>query len=397
MVNFDPTRLAAEFYEDPYPTYRALRETSPIHPVSNGYFLTRYADVRAVYRDPKAFSSDKRTQFAPIMGAGSPLFEHHTTSLVFNDPPLHTQVRRAIGNALSPAIVTTMQGELESIVTDLLQALPARADLVADYAAAIPIEIIGNLLRIPQADRDPLRYWSLAILGALEASPPVDVLTTGNQAVLDFLDYLEGLVEERSATLKDTDDDIMARLLRWEEAGVQLKAEALYHQCIFLLNAGHETTTNLIANAIELMQRLPQVRAELLHEPYLIDGMIEEVLRFESPNQLGNRTVVETTEYNDVTLPAGCVLTLCIGGANRDPDVFSDPETFDMRRQPNPHLAFGAGIHTCAGLHVARLEARIAIGQLLHLYPDFELDMNGCRRPQRARFRGWQQLPARLY
>ncbi len=395
---FDLRTLPTSFYEDPYPTYARLREETPIYCCPDGSFLlTRYADINEVYRDPRRFSSDKRIQFAPVFGAGSPLYEHHTTSLVFNDPPLHTRVRRAIGNALSMQMVRAMQAGLETLVADLLEAMAGKdqIDLIADYAAAIPIEIIGNMLGVPQAERGPLRRWSLSILGALEVGLNADKLAEGNACVTEFLHYLQEFVPRRRAALSEQDDDILARLIRWQDEQGPLAPNELYHQCIFLLNAGHETTTNLIGNGAELLLRFPQQRERLRCDPSLIESAVEEMLRYESSNQLGNRTTTEDVSLGGVDIPAGTVLTLCIGAANRDPEQFENPDDFDIAREHNPHLAFAAGIHTCAGLNVARLEGRVAIGRLFERFPNLSKAATP-ERAHRARFRGFTRLVMNL-
>jgi cytochrome P450 len=396
---FDLRTLPVSFYEDPYPTYARLRAESPVYACPDGsYFLTRYDDINRVYRDPRRFSSDKRIQFAPVFGTGSPLYEHHTTSLVFNDPPLHTRVRKAIGNALSMQMVRAMQAGLETLVDELLDAMQARqqVDLIADYAAAIPIEIIGNMLGVPKVEREPLRRWSLSILGALEVGLDEDKLADGNACVTEFLSYLQDFVPRRRAELAAADDDILARLIRWQDDRGGLAPKELYHQCIFLLNAGHETTTNLIGNGVELLLRYPEQRKRLQQRPELIDTAVEEMLRFESSNQLGNRTTTEAVEIGGVQIPNGTVLTLCIGAANRDPEQFDDADRFDIARTHNPHLAFAAGIHTCAGLNVARLEGRVAIGRFFERFPQASLAAEPVRA-QRARFRGFSQLPLKLH
>ena len=393
-VSLDLRNLPDEFYADPYPLYRRLREQTPVLELPDGgLFLTRYADLVAVYKDARRFSSDKRVQFAPVFGEGSPLYEHHTTSLVFNDPPLHTQVRKALSNKM----VQMMQAGVDQLVEELLDGLAqrSRVDLISEFAAAIPVEIIGNMLGVPRAERGPLRRWSLAILGGLEVGLDERRMALGNQCVSEFLDYLRELVSSRRRALKDSDDDILARLLRWESDGYRLSEKELYHQCIFLLNAGHETTTNLIGNGVELLIRFPEAQQHLRDDPSLIDSGIEEMLRYESSNQLGNRTTTEDLEIGGVAIPAGTVLTLCIGAANRDPEVFADPEAFEISRQHNPHLAFGSGIHTCAGLNVARLEGRVAIGRLLQRFQTIQLD-GEPRRAHRARFRGFETLPLLL-
>ncbi len=392
---FDLRRLPDSFYENPYPTYDRLRSEAPVLACPDGsYLLTRYEDVRRVYRDPRCFSSDKRVQFAPLFGEHSPLFAHHTTSLVFNDPPLHTRVRKAIGNALSDRLVLSMSPALEALVDRLIDDIEARGafDLVEHFAAAIPIEVIGNLLRVPVEERGPLRRWSLNILGALEVALNEEALAEGNASVVEFLDYLDDLIGRRRKVLADADDDIVARLLRWHDAQGALARDVLYHQCIFLLNAGHETTTNLIANGVLALVERPALFARLRDAPELIDTAVEELLRFDSPNQLGNRTTTEAVEIGGVHLPAQTVITLGIGAANRDPEVFSAPDVLHLDRHPNPHLAFGAGIHTCAGLNVARLEGRIAIGRLIQKFPNLA-SAQAPVRARRARFRGFVSAP----
>jgi len=392
----DFARLPATFYADPYPVYARLRNDAPVYRCPDGsVLLTRYADCLQVYRNPTLYSSDKKKQFKPQFG-DSPLFEHHTTSLVFNDPPLHTQVRRAIGNALSARTIAPMQTPLIELVDRLLDSAQdkERFDGVADFAAAIPVEVIGNLLQIPVAERAPLRRWSLAILGALEVGLTAEQFAAGNTAVTEFIDYLRGFVEHRRKHLKRSDDDMLARLLRWEADGFRLSGSTLYHQCIFILNAGHETTTNLIGNAIlVLLEHADQLHA-LRREPALIDTAVEEVLRYESPNQLGNRLTTAAVQLGDVRIQPDTVLTMCIGAANRDPQQFPRPDAFDIARTPNEHLAFGAGVHTCAGLTVARLEGRIAIQRIFARFPKLHID-GEPERNRRARFRGLARLPLR--
>lgn len=398
---FNLRSLPAEFYANPFPTYERLRQEAPVLRCPDGsIFLTRHADLLSVYRDNRRCSSDKRVQFGPVFGVGSPLFEHHTTSLVFNDPPLHTRVRRAIGDALSPRVVGALESAVEKLVARLLDRLAAgeMVDLVTDYAAAIPVEVICNLLAIPPDERGPLRDWSLRILGSLEVSADAKTLAAGQLAVQQFLAYLMELVEHRRSHL--VGDDIVARLLR---ASVGERDEAvtrslsmleLLHQCIFLLNAGHETTTNLIANGIVLLVTNQSAQAHLRSDPAAIGTIVEEVLRMESPNQLGNRTATADVSIDGVQIHAGTVITLCIGAANRDPAVFPDPDAFQWDRTPNPHLAFGAGIHTCAGLSIARLEGRVGLLRLFQRFPGIKIVR--ATRAARARFRGFESLEVLL-
>ena len=393
---FDLRNLTPAFYDDPYSTYRALQQTDPVHRLPDGsWFLTRYADLDAIYRDTTHFTSDKREEFRPKFGQ-SPLYEHHTTSLVFNDPPLHTRVRRLIAGALTPRALAEMEPSLVALVDRLLDGLPDEADLVENYAAAIPIEVIGNLLDVPHADRGPLRAWSLAILGALEPATPPDLLARGNTAVQEFLAYLGELVADRRAHPGDPARDVLTRLIGTEADGERLTASELLHNCIFILNAGHETTTNLIGNGLLLLLQWPDQHRRLQAEPGLIRTAVEEFLRFESSNQLGTRTAATSVELGGQPIPAGATLTLCIGAANRDPSVFASPDTLDIGRQPNRHLAFAAGPHQCVGMTLARLEGRIAVSRFVTRFPNYRLSHEPIRAA-RARFRGLQHCLVKLH
>jgi cytochrome P450 len=398
-AEFDLSRLTHSFYADPFPTYRALREHAPVKRMGDGsLFLTRWADLDRIYRDTRTFSSDKTEEFRPKYGEETPLYEHHTTSLVFNDPPLHTRVRRLIAGALMPRALAAMEPGLVALVDRLLDRMAERggeADLIADYAAAIPIEVIGNLLAVPHGEREPLRDWSLAILGALEPVVTPEAAARGNAAVAEFLAYLRTLVARRRAAPGDPQADVLTRLIAGEADGERLTERELLHNCVFLLNAGHETTTNLIGNGLEALLRFPEERVRLVADPGLIGTAIEEFLRFESSNQLGNRRVAADTEIGGVHAPAGTLVTLCIGAANRDPVRFPDPERLDVGRQPNRHLAFAGGAHMCAGMNLARMEGRIAIGRFLSRFPDYRA-ASAPVRGGRARFRGFLSLPVRL-
>jgi len=392
--DFDLRTLPRSFYDDPYPTYAALRLASPVHRLPDGsFFLTRYSDLDHIYRDTGTFSSDKKVEFKPKFG-DSPLYEHHTTSLVFNDPPLHTRVRKIIAGALTPRAIADMEAGLIAVIDGLLARIEAkgRADLITDYASAIPIEIIGNLFGVPHEQREPLRGWSLAILGALEPAPTPAMLQIGNQAVRDFVVFLKRLVADRRHSPGDPANDVLTRLLAEERDGSRLSETELLQNCIFILNAGHETTTNLIGNGLQLLLEWPDQRGALLQEPELIRTAVEEFLRFESSNQLGNRRATVDTELGGIGVPAGAQLNLCIGAANRDPEQFDAPERLDLARKPNRHLAFGSGPHQCVGVNLARLEGRTAIWRFLNRFPNYRpagVPVRGAR----ARFRGFVSFP----
>lgn len=400
---FDIRKLSAEFLDDPYPTYRALRDRDPVHRMPDGsYFLTRYDDCLAVYRDTTTWSSDKKLDFRPNFGS-SLLYEHHTTSLVFNDPPYHTRVRKLLAPAFAPRALQALQTRIEALVDRLLDAAAERGeiDLIADFAAAIPIALIGDMLGIPHDERESLRDWSLAILGALEPVLSQQQFDTGVAAVADFKTYLTDIIAERRRSRATDPAEILSKLIDATgfdadtDGGERLSQLELIHNCVFLLNAGHETTTNLIGNAVDLLIRHPDAMADLRRHPDAIKTAVEEFLRMEGSNQLGNRRAAAATALGGVAIPAGAYVHICIGAANRDPAQFPEPDRLDIRRDPNRHLAFGTGIHACAGMSLARMEAQVAIDRLLRRFARIE-PAGMPIRGGRARFRGFRSYPVRI-
>jgi len=400
---FDLKKLSGDFLADPYPTYRALRQFDPIHRMPDGtYFLTRYDDCLSVYRGTETWSSDKKLDFRPNFAA-SLLYEHHTTSLVFNDPPYHARVRKLLAPAFTPRALRVLQHRIENLVSRLLEAAAEKGeiDLISDFASAIPVQLIGDMLGIPRDERGPLRGWSLAILGALEPVLSRQQFETGVAAVAEFKDYLDNIISNRLRTRHNDPAEILSKLIEASDYvaqvddGERLSKLELIHNCIFLLNAGHETTTNLIGNAVDLLIRHPDAMHDLREHPDVVETAVEEFLRMESSNQLGNRRAVKDTVLGGIAITAGSYVHICIGAANRDPEQFADPDRLDIRRQPNRHLAFGTGIHACAGMSLARMEAQVALSRLLRRF--------GCIEPSgspvrggRARFRGFTSYPVRL-
>ena len=398
---FDLAHLTPDFYADPYPTYRALRTHSPVKRMPDGsWFLTRFEDVVPVYRDPKLFSSDKKKEFGPKFGP-TPLFEHHTTSLIFNDPPLHTRVRRAIVGAITQRHIAAMEPGLVKLVDALLDDMAerGRGRPGHGFRRSHPDRHHRQPARHRPGERGPLRAWSLAILSALEPVLTPERATNGNRAVTEMLAYLKKLVDERRTQLRDPATDVLTRLILGAADDEPLSETQLLHQCIFLLNAGHETTTNLIGNTLHALTTLPAQKAALIAQAGDVERMkvaVEEFLRFESPVQLGNRITTQAVEVGGIEFPPDSRITICIGGANRDPAQFPAPDTMDIAREPNRQLAFGFGIHTCAGINLARLEGRVAIARFLSRFPDYALSGEAVR-DLRARFRGFQRLPARVF
>src|SRR5262249_20484785 len=288
--------------------------------------LARHADVAVCSRDP-GMRWEKKAESAPKLGGGTPLFRHHPPSLVFNAPPLHTRVRKLLAAAFTPRALANLQPRIEAVVDGLLEthAAQSRMDLVEDFAFRLPVEVICDMLGVPKGERAPFRRYSLAILGALEPVAGPERQAAGNAAVAEFSAYLDDLVAERRKRPAD-DRDVLGTLIHGEVDGERLTHDELVQNCIFLLNAGPETRTNLIGNTIDALLRFPDELARLKANPGLLKSCVEEGLRFESSNQLGNRRLAADLEIGSETLAAGTYIHIGIGAANRDPAQFAEPD-----------------------------------------------------------------------
>lgn len=398
IARFDLNAIDRAFIDDPYPTLAALRREDPVHRNPDGsVFLTRYADIQRIYQS-RAMLSDKRDAFGTKFGTGTPLFTHHTTSLVFNDPPYHTVVRKLLAGAFTPRKLAVFETLIDGIVDRLLGRVEdlGELDLIADFAQILPTEIISFMLGIPESQRARLRGYSLAILGALDAVVSDDQLAAGNAAVEDFAEVLRDIIDHRRRNPGGAmEGEVLESLIFGDHEGRRLTETELIQNCIFLLNAGHETTTSFVGNAVGLLLDNPDQHQRLIAEPGLITTAVEEFLRLESPLQIGNRTAAEDFEASGQVIPAGTYIHTSIAAANRDPDAFPEPERMDIARQPNRHLAFITGIHVCLGATLARVEGRVALGRLVARFP--KLAANGPReRVPLARFRGWARLPVKV-
>ncbi|MEE3000260.1 MAG: cytochrome P450 [Pseudomonadota bacterium] len=395
---FDIQKIDQSFLDNPFPTYKLMREQDPVHLNPDGsYFLTRYHDVVLSFKHP-GMSSDKKIDFKPKFGEG-PLYVHHTTSLVFNDPPAHTRVRKLLSEAFTPRKLSELEPVIEGIIDRLLDRLAdlGKFDVVSDYALALPTEIIADMLGVPEEHRHKLHNYSNLILGALDPVVSPEKIAEGHDAVEEFGGLLEELIAERRKTPEGGEmGEVLASLIFGEVDGEKLTPIELIQNCIFLLNAGHETTANLVGNGISILLDYPDQMQRLRNEPNLIKSAVEEFLRFQSPLQIGNRKATEDIKFgpegSKVTIPADSFLHTAIGAANRDPEMFDNPETVDIGRQPNPQIAFGNGKHICMGNTLGRIEGHVAIGKFVKRFP--KLRMAGEKKYHgRARFRGLDILP----
>ena len=392
IESFDLYNPPSDFINNVYKYYNLLREKSPIHKNSDGsYILTRYKDLVGVYRNFKVWSSDKRTEFGEKFGS-SPLFEHHTTSVVFVDPPDHTRIRKIFQQAFTPKSILGLERNINRLVDGYLVMMHAKKkfDFVSDFSFRLPVDVVCSVLGVPSEDRHLIRDWAHKILGALEPKLTHKQFNEGSSAVINFKQYLKDQIKFRK-THKDINkaDEVLSLLI--EAEGLELSETELLHQCIFMLNAGHETSTNMLSHGLnELINHKDQYKL-LQKEPERIDTAIDEILRFQPPIQINNRRCLEKTKLGDVVVPEGTSVHMIIAGANRDPLQFFKPETFDISRSPNRHLSFGLGIHICAGINLARVEAKVAFQSLMSSFREINL-LKKPKVANRIRFREIKEM-----
>ena len=345
---------------DPYGVLAHLRE-KPFAAVEG--ILTVVGDYQrsaAILRDPSLSSDRRRSLLDTNMPADT---EVPTVSFLSLDPPDHTRLRKLVSKAFTPRVVAALAPRITEIVDRQLDeaADTGSIDVVGQLAYPLPVQIISELLGVPKADHEQFEQWSRRLVRGLDPSmavtDPADVADV-ERASEDFHEYFSALIERRRV---EPTDDLLSRLVQIEEEGERLSMEELLSTCTLLLVAGHETTANLIANGVLALLRHPDQLALLRADESLVDGAVEEILRYDSPVQMTTRITRTEQTIGDVTLPVDSVILVLIAAANRDPAEFDEPDRFDIRRQGTHHLAFAAGAHFCLGAGLARLEASIAL------------------------------------
>jgi cytochrome P450 len=351
--------FSEEMRRDPYPLYAQMREVAPLlHlPQFDLWLIFDYEGVKRAINDHANFSSAaSQDRLKPF------------DWLIFSDPPRHTKWRAIIMRAFTPRMVDNLEPRIRELSRELLDPWIKRCemDLAADYAAQLPLLVIAEMLGIPLADRPQFKRWSDAILGLANTltggEKSVRALDQFSAAVLEMRPYVAMQVERRRA---DPTDDLLSRLVATEVDGERLTEDEILGFFQLLLLAGSETTTNLINNAMLCFVEHPDQYARLQTTPELIPSAIEEVLRYRSPVQAVFRKTTCDVPLHGQIIPEGSLVLPMVGSANRDPSQFAEPDRFDIMREPNPHIAFGHGPHFCIGAPLARLEGRIALGDLL--------------------------------
>lgn len=371
---------------DPYPMYDQLRTGSPVfhEPESGLWMVFGYDDVKHVLTDHDTFSS----RHGPAEW------------MIFQDPPMHPRLRALVAQAFTPRTVLNLEPHIRELSRELLEPLLGRGamDLAADYSGPLPMRVIARMLGLPDGDLAGFKRWNDVILEmshTITGGPGVsEVVARFQAASLEMNDYLTVLLAERG---RDPKDDLFTRLLFAEADGERLSQAEILGFFQLLLLAGSETTTNLVNNSILTFVANPGQFARIRQSPDLLPTAIEEVLRYRSPLQWMFRVAKRDIELSGQTIPAGQIALAMIGSANRDPRHFPDPNLFDPTRDPNPHLAFGHGIHFCLGAALARLEARIALSDLLEQTADLTLASNSPLPPRRGlHVHGPSLLPIRF-
>jgi cytochrome P450 len=390
-VTYNP--LSPRVYTDPYPTYAALRAKDPVHwsPLMESWVCARYADVDAILRDHKRFSNDPRTRDVARTRRRAAM-EGMDPSMLFLDPPDHTRLRALVNKAFTPQTILALAPRIRTIMAELLDQIPdpTAFDLMETIAYPLPVIVIAELLGVPPQDHAQFKVWSDARARSLEPTmkPRERALAIEAGHALDA--YFLNIIQARR---KEPHRDLISALVAAEEAGETLSERELLVMLRLLLVAGNETTTNLIGNGMLALLRHPEQLQALRRDPSRMPAAVEELLRYDAPVQVDGRTTREEIEIGGRHLMQGQSVTLLIGSANHDADVFSHPERLDITRKETSNLSFGRGIHHCLGAPLARLEGRVAFEMLLERFPHLCLLTDRPMFKDNVVLRGLKELP----
>ncbi|MDQ1643630.1 MAG: hypothetical protein QOJ90_2981 [Actinomycetota bacterium] len=380
----------ARFVDDPYPSFAALRSRAPMlwHEPTNQWLTLTYELANAVLRDRRMgrlwHDKEPAERFEPFNRL-------HRNQMMENEPPDHTRLRSLVAKAFARGHIERLRPRVQEIADGLLDRLPADGtfDVIADYAEPLPVAVIAELLGVPEEDRHLLRPWSGAIVKMYEYGRDADVEPAAVAASAAFDDYMRGLAAERRARPRD---DLVSHLAAAEDGGTRLSADEVVASAILLLNAGHEASVNAFGNGIVALLHEPEQLARVCADEDLVPAAIEEMIRYDAPLQLFERTAMEDIDLGGTVVPAGGRVAALLGAANRDPEMFAAPDVFDVARRPNQHIGFGAGVHHCLGAPLARMELQISLPTLLRRKPDLALAGDPVRRPTFV-LRGYASVP----
>ncbi|WP_405982634.1 cytochrome P450 [Streptomyces sp. NBC_00158] len=393
----DLLELSPDFVRDPYPVYAALRERGPVHRVrtpdgEDMWLVVGHEACRTAFTDPRLSRDWHRSG---DVGQIINLQQDHPAlvHMLMADPPDHTRLRRLVVRAFTPRRIEALAPRVQQITDDLLDAMEAnearRADLVEAFAFPLPMTVICELLGVPTLDQEAFRGWSNEAVARTSAEAEA-------AAYEEMTRYLTGLIDAKRA--EPGDDLLSAMIHAVDEGGDRLSPSELIGMCVLLLIAGHETTVNMIGNGMRALFAHPDQYADLRGDLGLLDGAIEEMLRYDGPVETSTeRLALEDVEMGGVVIPKGSVVLIGMADADRDPARFEDPDRFDIRRDARGHVAFGHGLHYCLGAPLARMEGRIALRSLLERFPDLEGDADASEFSwvHGMLIRGVRELPVR--
>ncbi len=387
MPEYDP--YAYEMHEDPYPTYAALRAEAPVYRNEQlGFWaLSRHADVLTGFRDVTRFSNRNGVSLDP---ASSHPRAHAMMSFLAMDPPRHTRMRALVSRGFTPRRIAELEPRIRALANRHIDAFIAtgRCDFIKDFAGKFPMDVISEMLGVPEADRDQLRAWADLVVHREEGM--TDVPPAGMEAAMHMLGYFGQLVADHRAQPRD---DLTAALLTAEIDGDRLDDVEILGFLFLMIIAGNETTTKLLGNAVYWLWRNPEQRRLVAGDPSLIPRWVEETLRYDGSTQALARTLVGDLELHGQRMRDGDRIVLLVGSANRDERVFPDPDRFDVLRDTSAMLSFGQGTHFCLGAALARLEARVALEEVQRRFPDYVVEPAGIARVHSVNVRGYAALP----
>ncbi|RNF39432.1 cytochrome P450 family protein [Planococcus salinus] len=361
--------FSKDFIRNPYPAYNKIREINPVHQVrfpdgQQGWLVTSYPEAVDVLTDQR-FIKD----YSKLFGGSMDQMSVFTQNMLFSDPPDHKRLRGLAQKAFTPKMISGMRGRIQEITDELLNDMEGKSEinLIDEFAFPLPIIVICEILGVPSEDRNNFRTWSNALIEGTSGEAEVSMY----QHMTDFIQYLS---EWFSKVKENPGEDLISKLVLAEEEGDRLSEKELYGVVSLLIIAGHETTVNLIGNSVLALLENPSQKALLEQQPHLISQAIEEALRFNGPVEFStSRWAGEDMEFHGKSIHRGELVTVSLNAANHDPEIFPNPELFDINREKSPHLAFGKGIHFCLGAPLARLEGEIALTSLLNRFPNMKL------------------------
>jgi cytochrome P450 len=396
--------LSPAFIEDPYATLHELRHAAPVlwSPAVGGWVLTRYEDVVVTFKDTDTYGNAGRMTRAlthlpsEAQAQLTPFRQHYETQgLIHSDPPDHTRIRRLVLKAFTPPAIEALRPQIQEIVDELLDRMEPRghAELIEEFAFALPVTVLATILGVPRSDGPKFRRWADDLLAFQGRNrPAAETLLTSQAMLIEARAYLAELISEKRAA---PDGSVLSQLVAAEAEGDKLSMDELLSTTVTFLVAGHETTTSLIGNGVLTLLQHRNDWEAIRNEPALIPKAVEEILRFESPVARQPRLVRRDAELGGQRLKEGDVAFQMLGAANRDPAVFGDPDRFDIRRDPNRHIAFGLGPHFCIGAPLSRAEGQIAFATLTGRMPGLELDGPPVWDLSKPNSRVLRELPVR--